>query len=186
MPLSGRIIVWAPTDMNVSTSMMYPFLLLLVSSEGMRIDNAFVQTTRGVVSATFCIFTVACTSGCAKGAPRSAKRQGEEQHRHTERGSHTRRDKGEHSRQGGGAQQGRRGNQNSGNREPEWRGWESVRMGGSDNKAACPPRMRISHLRTTWTVPCAVGWSRPCCHPRGGHLPLWSTWAPCRGRGRVC
>ena len=55
-------------------------------------------------------------------------------HRHTERGSHTRRDKGEHSKQGGGAQQGRRGNQNSGNREPEWRGWESVRMGGSDNK----------------------------------------------------
>ena len=71
---------------------------------------------------------------CATGAPRSAKRQGEEQHRHTERGSHTKRDKGEHSRQGGGAQQGRRGNQNSGNREPEWSGWESVRIGGSDNK----------------------------------------------------
>ena len=34
-----------------------------------------------------------------------------------------------------------------------------------------PPRTRISCLRTTWTVPCAVGWSRPCCHPRGGHLP---------------
>ena len=58
-------------------------------------------------------------SGCAKGAPRSANRQGEEQHRHTEAGGHTRREKGEHSRQGGGAQQGRRGNQNSGNREPE-------------------------------------------------------------------
>ena len=72
--------------------------------------------------------------GCATGAPRSANRQGEEQHRHTERGSHTRMDKGEHSRQGGGAQRGRRGNQNSGNREPGWRGWESVRMGGSDNK----------------------------------------------------
>ena len=71
--------------------------------------------------------------GCATGAPRSANRQGEEQHRHTERGSHTKRDKGKHSRQGGGAQQGRRGNQNSGNREPEWRGWWSVRMGGSDN-----------------------------------------------------
>ena len=38
---------------------------------------------------------------------------------------------GEHSRQGGGTQQGRRGNQNRG---PEWSGWESVRMGGSDNK----------------------------------------------------
>ena len=72
--------------------------------------------------------------GCATGAPRSANRQGEEQHRHTERGSHTRRDKGEHSKQGGGAQQGRRGNQNSGNREPEWSGWQSVRMGGSDNQ----------------------------------------------------
>ena len=86
-------------------------------------------------------------SGCAKGAPRSANRQGEEQHRHTERGSHTRRDKGEHSRQGGEAQQGRRGNQNSGNREPEWRGWESVRMGGSDNKgdglASQPRRYRV-------------------------------------------
>ena len=54
-----------------------------------------------------------------------------------------------------------------------------------------PPRTRVSHPHTTWTVPCAVGWSRPCCHPRGGHLPargaqlppLWSTWAPCRGRG---
>ena len=72
--------------------------------------------------------------GCATGAPRSANRQGEEQHRHTERGSHTRRDKGGHSKQGGGAQQGRRGNQNSGNREPEWSGWQCVRMGGSDNK----------------------------------------------------
>ena len=41
--------------------------------------------------------------GCATGANRSANTQGEEQHRHTERGSHTRRDKGEHSKQGGGA-----------------------------------------------------------------------------------
>ena len=78
---------------------------------------------------------------------RSANRQGEEQHRHTEHGSHTRRDKCEHSRQGGGAQRGRRGNQNSGNREPEWRGWGSVRMGGSDNKgdglASQPRRYRV-------------------------------------------
>ena len=83
-------------------------------------------------------------SGFAKGAPRSANRKGEEQHRHTERGSHTRRDEGEHSRQGGGAQQGRRGNQD---RESEWRGWESVRMGGSDNKwdglASQPRRYRV-------------------------------------------
>ena len=68
-------------------------------------------------------------------------------HRHTERGSHTRRDKGGHSRQGGGAQQGGRGNWNSGNREPEWRGWQSVRMGGSDNKgdglASQPRRYRV-------------------------------------------
>ena len=61
-----------------------------------------------------------------------------------ERGSHTSRDKGGHSKQGGGAQQGRRGNQD---REPEWRGWESVRMGGSDNKgdglASQPCRYRV-------------------------------------------
>ena len=85
--------------------------------------------------------------GCATWAPRSATRQGEEQHRHTERGSHTRRDKGGHSRQGGGAQQGRRGNWNSGNREPEWSRWQSVRMGGSDNKgdglASQPRRYRV-------------------------------------------
>ena len=55
-------------------------------------------------------------------APSSATRQGEEQHRHIERGSHTKRDKGGHTRQGGGAQQGRRGYQNGGNREPEWSG----------------------------------------------------------------
>ena len=58
---------------------------------------------------------------------------------------------------------------------------------------ACPPppRTRVSHLRTMWTVPCAVGWSRPCCRPRGRHLPargaqfppLWSMRAPCRGGG---
>ena len=56
-------------------------------------------------------------------------------------------DKGKHSKQGGGAQQGRRGNQNSGNREPEWSGWESVRMGDSDNKgdglASQPRRYRV-------------------------------------------
>ena len=40
---------------------------------------------------------------CATEAPRSANRQVEEQHRHTGRGSHTRRDECEHSRQGGGA-----------------------------------------------------------------------------------
>ena len=85
--------------------------------------------------------------GCATWAPRSATRQGEEQHRHTERGSHTRRDKGGHSRQGGGAQQGGRGNWNSGNREPKWSGWQSVHMGGSDNKgdglASQPRRYRV-------------------------------------------
>ena len=51
--------------------------------------------------------------GCAQGAPGSANRQGEEQHRHTERGSHTRRDEGECSRQGGVGQRGRGGNQDS-------------------------------------------------------------------------
>ena len=83
--------------------------------------------------------------GCATGAPKSTNRQ--EQHKHTERGSHTRRDKGKHSRPGGGAQQGGRGNWNSGNREPEWSGWQSVRMGGSDDKgdvlASQPCRYRV-------------------------------------------
>ena len=85
--------------------------------------------------------------GCAMWAPRSATRHGEERHRHTERGSHTRRDKGGHSRQGGGAQRGGRGNWNSGNREPEWSRWQSVRMGGSDDKgdglASQPRRYRV-------------------------------------------
>ena len=40
-----------------------------------------------------------------------------------------------------------RGNQNSRNREPEWSGWQSVRMGGSDNKgdglASQPRRYRV-------------------------------------------
>ena len=85
--------------------------------------------------------------GCAMWAPRSATRHGEERHRHTERGSHTRRDKGGHSRQGGGAQRGGRGNWNSGNREPEWSRWQSVCMGGSDDKgdglASQPRRYRV-------------------------------------------
>ena len=85
--------------------------------------------------------------GCATWAPSSATRQGEEQHRHTKRGSHTKGDKGGHTRQGGGAQQGRRGYQNGGNREPEWSEWWSVRMGGSDNKgdglASQPRRYRV-------------------------------------------
>ena len=34
---------------------------------------------------------------------------------------------------GGGGQRGRGGNQDSGNRKPERRGWESMRMGGSNN-----------------------------------------------------
>ena len=67
--------------------------------------------------------------------------------RHTEHGSHTKGDKGEHNKQGGGAQQGRRGNQNGGNRELEWSGWWSVRMGGSDDKgdglASQPRRYRV-------------------------------------------
>ena len=85
--------------------------------------------------------------GCATWAPRSATRQGEEQHRHTKRGSHTKGDKGGHTRQGGGAQQGRRGYHSGGNREPEWSKWWSVRMGGSDNKgdglASQPRRYRV-------------------------------------------
>ena len=85
--------------------------------------------------------------GCATWAPSSATRQGEEQHRHTKHGSHTKGEKGGHSRQGGGAQQGRRGYQNGGKREPEWSKWWSVCMGGSDNKgdglASQPRRYRV-------------------------------------------
>ena len=121
--------------------------------------------------------------GCATWAPRSATRQGEEQHRHTERGSHTRRDKGGHSRQGGGAQQGGRGNWNSGNREPEWSGWQSVRMGGSDNKgdglASQPRRYRVpgQPLLNRHQV---GGVSRS---PNG--LSAQQEWEPIRGRPTV-
>ena len=98
-------------------------------------------------------------SGCAQGAPRSANGQGEEQHSHTECGSHTKRDGGECSRQGGGGQRGRGGNQDSGNREPARRRWESMRMGGSDNTAdglanpGAPAAQRLSPstLRGTCT-----------------------------------
>ena len=86
-------------------------------------------------------------SGCAQGAPRSANGQGEEQQSHKERGSHTRRDEGECSRQGGGGQRGRGGSQDGGNMEPESRGWETMRMGGCDNKgdglASQPRRYRV-------------------------------------------
>ena len=79
-----------------------------------------------------------------KMGPLSANGQGEEQHSHTGRGSHTRRDEGEHNEQGGGAQQAKRGNRD---KEPQWRGWESVLMGGSDNKgdglASQPRRYRV-------------------------------------------
>ena len=53
---------------------------------------------------------------------------------------------------------------------------------------ACPPP--YEDFTSPYNVDCPVrGW--PCCHPRGGHLPvsgaqpppLWSAWAPCRGRG---
>ena len=111
-------------------------------------------------------------SGCAKGAPRSANIQGEEQHRHMERGSHTRRDKGEHSRQGGGVQQGRRGNQD---REPEWRGWESVRMRGSDNKGDGQPAPWLLGARATPAQPASGGGCLPqprwavCATGAGAH-----------------
>ena len=79
--------------------------------------------------------------GCAKGAPGSANGRG------GGGATQTHRTRGEHRRPGGGAQRGRRGNQNGGNREPEWSGWQSVRMGGSDNKgdglASQPRRYRV-------------------------------------------
>ena len=51
-----------------------------------------------------------------------------------------------------------------------WRSWVPLSRTPSC-PTRLPPRTRSSHLRMTWTVPCAVGCSRPCCHPRGGHLP---------------
>ena len=71
-----------------------------------------------------------------------------------------------------------------------WRSWVPLSRTHSCH-TRLPPRTRISRLRTTLTVPRAVGWSRPCCHPRGGHLPargaqpppLWSSRAPRGGRG---
>ena len=85
--------------------------------------------------------------GIVAGHARRPREGGGYLHRHTKCGSHTKRDKGGHTRQGGGAQQGRRGNQNSGNKEPEWSGRWSVRMGGSDNKgdglATQPRRYRV-------------------------------------------
>ena len=53
-------------------------------------------------------------SGCTQGAHRSANGQGEEQHRHTECGSHTKRDEDECSGQGGEGQRGRGGKRTAG------------------------------------------------------------------------
>ena len=66
-----------------------------------------------------------------------------------------------------------------------------LRRGAAFCRPLRPVLLLVSFPRTTRTVPCAVGCSRPCCHPRGGHLParraqpppLRSTWALCRGRG---
>ena len=67
----------------------------------------------------------------------------------TERGSHTRRDEGECSRQGGGGQRGRGGNQDSGNRKPERRRWESMRMGGSDETGdGLASHLGLTHTET--------------------------------------
>ena len=84
---------------------------------------------------------------------------------------------------GGGAQQGRRGNQNSGNREPEWSGWESVRMGGSDNKgdglASQPCRYRVPRQPLlNWHQVGGVSRS-----PDG--LFAQQEWEPIRGRPAV-
>ena len=114
--------------------------------------------------------------GCATGAPKSTNRQGEEQHRHTERGSHTKRDKGEHNRQGGGEQQGRRGKHSSGNREPEWSGWESVRMEGSDKRGWLgQPAPSLLGVRATPAQPASGGGCLPqpkwavCATGAGAH-----------------
>ena len=79
-------------------------------------------------------------------------------------------------------------------KQPIWATGDTPHLMPVEQGLPWHPVATISHLHTTWTAPCPVGCSRPCCHPRGGHLPergaqpppLWSTWAPCRGRGGVC
>ena len=84
---------------------------------------------------------------CATGAPRSANRQGVEQHRSNTDTQNAGATPGGTRASTADKERGRRGNQNSGNREPEWRGSESVRMGGSDTKgdglASQPRRYRV-------------------------------------------
>ena len=48
-----------------------------------------------------------------------------------------------------------------------WRSWVPL-LRPHSCATRLPPRTRISRLCMTLTVPRTVGWSRPCCHPRGG------------------
>ena len=79
-----------------------------------------------------------------KGAPGSANRQGEEQHRHPGHGSHTRRDEGEHSKQEEGHSKAGEatgtGNQNGG--DGRACAWEAATAKGMA-WAASPPRLRV-------------------------------------------
>ena len=68
--------------------------------------------------------------GCATGAPRSANRQGRS-NTDTQNAGAT---PGGTRTSTANKEEGHSKAENSGNREPEWSGWQSVRMGGSDNK----------------------------------------------------
>ena len=114
--------------------------------------------------------------GCATWAPRSATKKGEEQHRHTERGSHTRRDKGGQRRQRGGAQQGGRGNRNGWNREPEWRlGLPTPSLPGARATPAQPASGGGCLPQPRWAV-CATGLgARHGQTNREGEKDIWWT-----------
>ena len=87
------------------------------------------------------------------------------------------------SREGGGAQQGRRGNQNSGNREPEWSGWQSVRMGGSDNKGMAWPASPVATRCQGNACSTGIRWGVVSRSPDG--LFAQQEWEPIRGRPAV-
>ena len=104
------------------------------------------------------------TGGCATGALRSANRQGGEQHRHTERGSHTRRDTADkeegHSEAGEATRTAGTGNQNGGGGRAC--AWEAATTKGMAWPAS----------------PVATGCQGNPCSTGGGCLPQ-PRWAVC-------
>ena len=130
--------------------------------------------------------------GCATWAPSSATRQGEEQHRHTKRGSHTKGDTGGHTSQGGGAQQGRRGYQNGGKRMVErthgrqrqqrgWLGQPAPSLPGARATPAQPASGGGCLLQPRWAV-CATGvGAHQGQTSREGEKDIWWTAGTARG-----